>query len=87
MLILAAACYRSGTFVCTGQRLMRASVVLWSTPGLASMKRFAIFSSDIVAAYFSSRLFSFLTYFILQPEPTRDLYGTKKNDSTSDAYV
>ena len=37
---------RSSTFVYAGQRLVRARVVLWSPPGLASMKHFAIFSSD-----------------------------------------
>ena len=33
---------------------MRARVVLWSTPGLASMKHSAISPSGIVAAFFSS---------------------------------
>ena len=37
---------RNCTFVCTGQRLVRARVVLSSTPGLASRKHFAIFSSN-----------------------------------------
>ena len=91
MLLLAAACCRSSTFVCTGQRLVRARVVLSSTPGFASMNLFqinnwktlpvsttdwmvetqlcklrdasntfvSIFPSDIVTAYFSSRLLSF----------------------------
>ena len=35
----------NSTLVCTGQRLVRARVVLWSTPRLARMKHFAIFSS------------------------------------------
>ena len=46
---------RSSTFVCTGQRLVRARVVLWSIPGLASMKHFAVFSSD---TYSRKRIFS-----------------------------
>ena len=37
---------RCSTFVCTGQRLVRARVVLLSTPGLASRKHFVICSSD-----------------------------------------
>ena len=54
MLLLTAACCRFSAFGCTGQRLVRARVVLWSTdaPGLASMKHFACFPSDIVAAVF-----------------------------------
>ena len=47
-----AACCRSSTFVCTGQRLVRARVMLWCTSGLASMKQFALVPSDIVTAYF-----------------------------------
>ena len=49
---------RSSTFVCTGQRVVRARVVLWSTPGLASMKHFAFFSSDA----YSRGLFFHLGY-------------------------
>ena len=65
MLLLTAACCRNSTFVCTGQRLVHAPVVLWSTgtSGLASMKHFASFPSDIVATYFSSRVFSFYQIF------------------------
>ena len=57
---------RNSRFVCTGQRLVRARVVLWSTgnPVLASMKHFASFPSDLVAAYFFIyRVFSFFQVF------------------------
>ena len=53
---------RSSTFVCTGQRLVRARVVLWSTPGLASMKHFAIFSSNA----YSRGVFFYLGYYFFQ---------------------
>ena len=33
--------------------------LLWSTPGLASMKHFAIFPADIVAAYFFIEVIQF----------------------------
>ena len=52
MLLFPAACCRSRTFVCTGQRLVRARVVLWCTSGLISMKHFATVPSDMVAVYF-----------------------------------
>ena len=62
VLLLTAACCRSSTFVCIGQRLVRARVVLWSTgtPGFSSMKHFASFPSGLVEAYFFIyRVFSF----------------------------
>ena len=54
---------------------MRARVVLWSTPGLVSMKHFAI---NFLPGYlqsrrtFSSRFFIFSSHVFLQPEPTLD---------------
>ena len=69
---------------------MCARVVLWvtGTHGLASMKHFASSPWNIFAAYFFNLGYSvFFRYFILQPEPTLDLYETNKNDSTSDTYV
>ena len=72
VLLLPAACCRSIAFVCTGQRLVCARVVLWCTSGVASMKRFAIVPSDIVVAYFCIYLYSIVfTHVFLEPEPTR----------------
>ena len=62
-------CCRSITYSCTGQRLVRARVVLWSTPGLASLKHFAIFCSDT----YSRCVFFGLVFFFFQAwfSPTR----------------
>ena len=65
-------CCRSSTFVCTGQRPVRARVVLWSTPGLASMKHLAIFPSDTNCRGVFSILLIFFRHVFLQPEPTQD---------------
>ena len=60
---------------------MRARVVLWPTPGLASMKHFAISSSDTYE--YSRGLFFHLGYsfsfrhVFLQPEP--GFYEANKN--------
>ena len=71
VLLLPAACCRSSTFVCTGQRLVCARVVLWCTSGLAPMKHFATVPSDMVVAYFFIYLCSvFLRQVFLEPEPT-----------------
>ena len=56
---------------------MRARVVLWSTPGLASMKHFAILSSNTYEYIQSRRIFSSRYSFLfrdvfLQLEPTLD---------------
>ena len=85
VLRLVAACCRISAFVCTGQRLVRARVALWSTPGLASMKHLEAFgnfpfgySRDVFFHLLVHRLFSFFQAFFLQPELTLDLYETKK---------
>ena len=67
-------CGRSSTFVCPGQRLVRARVVLWSTPGPASMKHFAIFPPDTYSrgAFFHLGYSFFFRHVFLQPEPTLD---------------
>ena len=71
VLLLPAAWCPSSTFVCTGQGLVCAHVVLWCTSGLVSMKKFSIFPSDTVLAYFSSICVHFLLgHVFLQPEPT-----------------
>ena len=69
----------NSTFVCTGQRLVRARVVLSSAPGLASIKHFAIFPSDTYSRGVLFHLgysFSFRHVF-LQPEPTLDFVKQK----------
>ena len=86
MLLFAAACSCSSAFVCTGLRLVRAHVVLLSTPSLISTKHFEIFPSDIVAAQFLVRFFRFRAFFF-QPESTPGLYDTSYNHSTSDTCV
>ena len=86
MLLFPAACGRSSTFVCTGQSLVRARVVLWCTSGLVSMKHFAIVSLRIycIRGVFFHLFSVFFRHVFLQPEPTLDLYVWNKNDSTSD---
>ena len=69
-------------------RLVRARVVLWSTPVLASMKHFAIFPPDTVAAYFFIYVVQFFSgiLFFNQSQPWICMEQTK-NDSTFDTYV
>ena len=72
---------RRSTFVCTGQRLVHARVVLWSTPGLASMKHFAVFSSDTTysrGVFFHLGYSFFFRHVSLQPEPTLDFMKQTK---------
>ena len=53
---------------------MCARAVLWSTPGLASMKHFAIFFSDTYSrgVFFNLGYSFFSRHVFLEPEPTLD---------------
>ena len=85
LVLLPTACCRSSTFICTGQRLVRARVVvvcLWSYLKEALCNC----PFGIVVAFFSS-IFIFFKACFVQPKPTLGLYETNENDSTSDTYV
>ena len=66
---------RSSTFVCVGQRLVRARVVLSSILGLVSIKLSEILPSDTysLGAFFYTGYSFFFRHLFLRPELTLDL--------------
>ena len=66
---------RSSTFVCVGQRLVRARVVLSSILGLVSIKLSEILPSDTysLGAFFYPGYSFFFRHLFLRPELTLDL--------------